>query len=178
MILKMEEEVFCKSISCVHKSINTMMIQSYGNILMNLLVWCEHRIVVALKFSTYFCKNSTNKLQWEVLKINPENDRKFCIEIDIPVTRILVYINYILSDFYYTRDFLVTNTTGRWTARCYWNCSINADPNIQYFAVFMLLLRLSVRLTQKHKFLQWFFFNKNSFLSSISYAYNIQPFLN
>jgi hypothetical protein len=60
-----------------------------------------------LKFSTHFCKNSTNKLQWEVLKINPENDRKFCVEVDIPVTRILVYINYVLSDFYYQITFHV-----------------------------------------------------------------------
>lgn len=91
--------------------------QSYGNIFVNRLFlcksllidsWCERRVLITVKFSlTHFCKDSTNKLRWEVLKNKPENDRKFCIEIDIPCTRLLVCFNYALSDFYHQTTFEV-----------------------------------------------------------------------
>jgi hypothetical protein len=168
-----------------------VMTQSHSNIFVNLLFlcksllidsWCERRVLITVKMSLIqFCKISTNKLKWEVLKIKPENDRKFCIEIDIPRTRLLVYFNYAWSDFYHQTTFqvlpslsaltyfatqeifLVRNITGGWTAHYCYNFPINADPNLQYFVVFMFLwIRLSLRLTQKCTFLKWFFCEKNS----------------
>jgi hypothetical protein len=94
-----------------------VMTQSYGNIFVNLLFlckslliesWCECKVLITVKFSLIqFCKISTNKLKWEVLKIKPENDRKFCIEIDVPCTRLLVCFNYAWSDFYHQTTFQV-----------------------------------------------------------------------
>jgi hypothetical protein len=37
--------------------------------------------------------------------MKPENGRKFCTEIDNTCTRLLVYFNYGLSDFYHQTTF-------------------------------------------------------------------------
>jgi len=41
----MAEEIFCKSISCVHKSMNMVMTQSYGNIFVNRLFLCKSLLI-------------------------------------------------------------------------------------------------------------------------------------